>query len=59
MQGMKRTKRTGSPHRAWCRFQGSGFVGRRFSDDSLTGLVPNDFPAVLAGEAPRRMGCTL
>eukprot|EP00913_Durusdinium_trenchii_P010774 g10107.t1 len=31
----------------------SGFVGRRFSDDSLTGLVPNDFPAVLAGEGGR------
>lgn len=27
----------------------SGFVGRRFSDDSLGGLVPSEFPAILVG----------
>lgn len=29
----------------------SGFVGRRFSDDSLGGLMPSEFPAILVGAA--------
>ena len=32
-------------------FPGSGFVGRRFSDDSLGGLMPSEFPAILVGAA--------
>jgi hypothetical protein len=34
-----------------CLPLGSGFVGRRFSDDSLGGLMPSEFPAILVGAA--------